>query len=513
MFLLSKNNSSKKQALLVFAFLLFNIHQIYSQPQNIVPNGGFEYYDTCVFLRSNLVHAVPWFGAHCDYSLVAPYNYVCNSASSDFYHYCQGEIPNILVAGSNIFQYPRNGLGMAGAGIVFIPKNEGREYLEITLNEKLKSQKKYCTSFYVNWANNFATQVSGIGAYFSKDTLLQVSPPDCIYCMFNVPASIQSPIDEVITDSVGWTCIKGIYQAQGNEIMMTVGSFLPWDSMQYIALNPPPLDYGAAYYFFDDFSVVELPDFSLTQSKDSICEGDSVLLSATTSALWNGLQYRWFTKNNNQVKDSLQLNSYVKPTQTTTYYFQFFDTINEVPCLVDYVDSVTIFVKPSYNLVLSPSDTIICVGKSILIGVEQFEDLHYQWEPTDYLSNAESSKTIATPSNAITYTLNALADSNDKQCLGINTASVHIEVMACEPTEEPIIPNVLLFGNTLEIKNLHSNSTLKIYDEIGHIIYENNNYHNNWQALVSAGVYLIKLNYKDSANQDLTLNFKLLVLK
>jgi hypothetical protein len=129
------------------------------------------------------------------------------------------------------------------------------------------------------------------------------------------------------------------------------------------------------------------------------------------------------------------------------------------------------------------------------------------------LSNAESSKTIATPSNTITYTLSTLTDSNHKQCLGINTASVHIEVMACEPTEEPIMPNVLLYGNNLQIKNLHSNTSLKIYNELGQIIYENKNYQNNWQALVSAGIYLIKLNYKDSTNQDLTLSLKLLVLK
>ena len=507
MFLLLKSNNNKKLTIMLLAFFLIHCGHIKSQPQNLVPNGGFESYDTCIAHNNNISEALYWYGA-CDSFLNPPY-IDCGSKSSDFFHLCQGLMPNNFIGGVWSYQYPRTGNGMAGAGIVFVPNNDGREYICTFLESKFIKDKKYCSSFYVNWANNWATQVSGIGAYFSKDTLIQQG----FYDMFNVPASIQGPLNEVVTDSVGWTCIKGIYTAQGDELMMTVGSFLPWDSMEYIALNPPPFDYGYTYYFFDDFSVVELPDFSLTQSKDSICLGDSVLLSATTSALWNGLQYRWFTKNNNQVKDSLSLSIYVKPLETTTYYFQFFDTINEVPCLVDYVDSVTIFVKPSYNLVLSPTDTIICAGKSILIGVEQFEDLHYQWEPSVYLSNAESSKTIATPSNTITYTLSTLTDSNNKQCLGINTASVHIEVMACEPTEEPIIPNVLLYGNNLQIKNLHSNTSLKIYNELGQIIYENKNYQNNWQALVSAGIYLIKLNYKDSTNQDLTLSLKLLVLK
>lgn len=509
MFLLLRNNCIKKQAILLLAFLFCKNNQVFSQPQNLVPNGGFENYDTCVSLRSNLINAIPWFGAQCGYNTVPPYNYICGSASSDFYHICQGEIPNIIVLGENIFQYPRNGIGMAGAGIVFIPTNDGREYLEVTLTEKLKLNKKYCGSFHTNTIGVGGTMVSGIGAYFSKDTLLQQG----FFDMINVHASIQSPIGQVVVDSAGWTCIKGIYTALGDELMMTVGSFLPWDSIEYIAIYPPPLDYGIAYYFFDDFSVVELPEFSLTQSKDSICAGDSVLIAAATSSLWPGLQHRWYTKGNNNIKDALLLQTYVKPNQTTTYYFQFFDTINEVPCLVDYVDSVTVFVKPTYNLVVSPSDTIICAGKSIAIGVNPFENLQYQWDPTVYLSNANSSKTIATPSNTITYTLTTLADSSNRSCLGINSASIQITVAACEPTAAPIIPSTLSFGSTLQLQNLYSNSTLKIYNELGQVIYENKNYQNNWQAFVSAGVYLIRLDYKDSANQNITLSVKLLVLK
>ena len=508
-----RNKFKIRITILLFSFLLCQIDEIISQPLNLVPNNSFELVDTCPIFLGSLKLAQPWFGAQCGYNTNPPYNYSCGSGSTDIHHLCTGVPPNFVSFPELGYQLPKTGSCMAGAGIVFISNNQGREYLEVTLLEKLKMKKNYCGSFYLNSADKPATQVSGIGMALTKDTLLQVSTPDCLFCMIDTNASIQSPIAKVITDSVGWTCIKGIYTAQGDEMMMTVGSFLPWDSMEYIALNPPPFDYGYAYYFFDDFSVVELPDFSLTQSKDSICAGDSVLLSATTSALWNGLQYRWFTKNNNQVKDSLSLSIYVKPLETTTYYFQFFDTINEVPCLVDYVDSVTIFVKPSYNLVLSPTDTIICAGKSILIGVEQFEDLHYQWEPSVYLSNAESSKTIATPSNTITYTLSTLTDSNNKQCLGINTASVHIEVMACEPTEEPIIPNVLLYGNNLQIKNLHSNTSLKIYNELGQIIYENKNYQNNWQALVSSGVYFLGLNYVDIKGDLVNIKVKFTVIR
>lgn len=488
---------------------LSQINYLWSQPINLVLNNSFESIDSCYGSFNNLSVARPWFGARCGYSSVFPFDYICDSGSSDCHNICTGVPPNFNLFPELGYQMPRSGNSMAGAGIVFIPNNEGREYLETTLLNNMVKGRKYCGSFFVNSADNFATQVSGIGAYFSMDTLIQQG----FFNMFNVPASIQSPIDEVITDSVGWTCIKGIYTAQGDELMMTVGSFLPWDSMQYIALNPPPFDYGYAYYFFDDFSVVELPDFSLTQSKDSICVGDSVMLSATTSALWNGLQHRWYTKGNNNVKDAMLLQTYVKPTQTTTYYFQFFDTINEVPCLVDYVDSVTVFVKPTYNLVISPTDTIICAGKSIAIGVDPFENLQYQWDPTIYLSNENSSKTIASPANTITYTLTTLADNSNKECLGINKASVHIEVKVCEPTEAPIIPSTLSFGSTLLVQNLYSHSALKIYNELGQLLYENTNYQNNWQALVSAGVYLIKLDYKDSANQNKTLSVKLLVLK
>jgi hypothetical protein len=507
--LLSLKNSIKKSSKLFAAFFLFQFNNLSGQPQNLVPNGGFELYDTCPTTTSNIGLAFPWFGAQCGYNPNPPYNYLCGSASTDFYHFCSGIPPYFIGSTILSYQYPRTGGGMAGAGIVFIPNNEGREYLEVTLQEQLKVNKKYCGSFYVNTPRIGGTMVSGIGLVFTQDTLLQQG----FFNMFNVPASIQSPIDEVITDSVGWTCIKGIYQAQGNEIMMTVGSFLPWDSMEYIAIYPPPLDYGYAYYFFDDFSVVELPDFNLTQSKDSICAGDSVLLTAATTTLWNGLQHRWYTKGNNNIKDSLLLQTYVKPSQTTTYYFQFFDDINEVPCLVDYVDSVTVYVKPTYNLTLSPTDTVICAGKSITIGVEELSGLQYQWEPAEYLSSALSSKIIATPANTITYTLTTLADSINQQCLGINSASVKIEVITCEPKEAPIIPNALFYGSNLQIKNLHSNTVLKINNELGQLIYESKNYQNNWQALVSSGVYFLSLSYMDSNQQNQSLTAKFVVLK
>ena len=506
---LLKNSIKKKTTILLLSFFLYQIHEIQSQPINIVPNNSFEIVDTCPYNLGSLILAQPWFGAQCGYNSSPPYNYICISASTDIHHLCTGVPPNFDNFPELGFQMPRTGDCMAGAGIVFIPNNEGREYLEVTLSKRMEIGKKYCGSFYLNSADRPGTQVSSIGAHFSLDTLIQQG----FFDMFNVPASIQSPIDEVITDSVGWTCIKGIYQAQGNEIMMTVGSFLPWDSMQYIPIYPPPLDYGYAYYFFDDFSVVELPDFSLAQSEDSICAGDSVLLTAATTTLWSGLQHRWYTKGNNMIKDSLLLQTYVKPSQTTTYYFHFFDNINEVPCLVDYIDSVIVYVKPTYNLVLSPTDTVICAGKSISIGVDELAGLQYQWEPPDYLSNAQSSKTIAIPTNTITYTLTTLADSINRQCLGINSASVQIEVIACEPTEAPIIPNVLLYGSNLLIKNLHSNSAMKIYNALGQIVFETSNYQNNWQVFVSAGVYYLKLGYFDSKGEFKSIEAKMIVIK
>jgi hypothetical protein len=511
MFLLLKNNYLKKLAHLTLAFLFFLVSQLKAQPQNLVPNSSFETYDTCLNNTANIILAKPWFGAQCGYSVMSPFNYICGSASTDFYHLCSGIPPYFVGSTILTYQYPRTGGGMAGAGIVFIPNNEGREYLEVTLKEQLKQDKKYCSSFYVNTPRSGGTMVSGIGMALTHDTLLQQSTPDCLFCIIDTNASIQSPIDEVITDSVGWTCIKGIYKAQGGELMMTVGSFLPWDILKYEVV--PPYTYGYAYYFFDDFSVVELPDFSLQQDKDSICIGDSVLLSTTTSALWNGLQHRWYTKGNNNVKDSLLLQTYVKPTQTTTYYFQFFDTINEVPCLVDYVDSVTVYVKPTYNLALNPTDTVICAGKSISIGVDPFENLQYQWSPTVYLSNANSSKTIASPTNTITYTLTTLADNNNKECLGINTASVHIEVKACEPTEAPIIPNALNYGSILKITNLYQQTHLKIYDALGQLIYVNNNYQNNWICTESSGVYFIEMNYSTMDGKSHKIIQKIIVLR
>ena len=68
-------------------------------------------------------------------------------------------------------------------------------------------------------------------------------------------------------------------------------------------------------------------------------------------------------------------------------------------------------------------------------------------------------------------------------------------------------------SDLLNNKNLYPNSSLKIYNAKGQIIYETNDYQNNWQGFVSAGVYLIRWSYVNNKGMMIIEEVKLVVVK
>ncbi|NCA22058.1 MAG: hypothetical protein EBS86_13075, partial [Crocinitomicaceae bacterium] len=125
-----------------------------AQPINLVPNPGFEIYNTCPFTAGTInysgidqiCYAIPWFQPNFPSAIIQN---GCGG-SSDFFHACSGVVPR-NVAG---YQYPKSGLGYAGIGPYGYQSNDGREYLEIKLDSKLE-KRKYCNSFFVSLADKY----------------------------------------------------------------------------------------------------------------------------------------------------------------------------------------------------------------------------------------------------------------------------------------------------------------------------------------------------------------------
>ena len=77
---------------------------------------------------------------------------------------------------------------------------------------------------------------------------------------------------------------------------------------------------------------------------------------------------------------------------------------------------------------------------------------------------------------------------------------------------ELIIPSIIPKNQNFIINNLPANSSLKVFDALGQIIYQSNNYQNNFMPLVANAVYLVELAYVVD-NQNKKYDGKLLVVE
>jgi hypothetical protein len=106
---------STRLIVLLSSFVLFSF---FAKTQlNLVPNPGFEIYDTCPqdlfnppYSGTNAIcRAIPWFQPNSP-------GITC-SGSTDFFHACSSFVPQNILG----FQYARTGSGYAGAGIAYVP--------------------------------------------------------------------------------------------------------------------------------------------------------------------------------------------------------------------------------------------------------------------------------------------------------------------------------------------------------------------------------------------------------
>ena len=330
----------KLRLYLLFVLLLFSKAHGNTQV-NLVPNPGFEVYDTCPFIVNNpllsgidkICRAVPWF------SPAQPEPVNCGGSSTDFWHSCNGTIPSNFAG----FQQPRTGEGYAGAGVLpYSTGISGREYLQVKLNSKL-NQKKYCVSFHVVNPSLEFSSTDCIQARFTKDTVLQnnfdrIVLTNGINCKY------------IPRDTLNWSEVKGVYEATGNEYFMTIGCF---DLFQEVDFQCPEIfPCGYAYYYFDDFGVYELPEISAGLGGEIDTLGENIPLQASCEGCWNDLVYRWWPSAG--LSDTTILNPIATPEVTTTYYFGLIDTSETVPCIVDLVDSVTVFVTIPQDTITPP---------------------------------------------------------------------------------------------------------------------------------------------------------------
>ncbi|GAB4449637.1 MAG: hypothetical protein OHK0036_06910 [Bacteroidia bacterium] len=301
------------------------------------------------------------------------------------------------------FQWPRTGNAYVGLALyahyTFVPTPpDVCEYVKNKLKDTLSPNKEYCVTFYVSLANNFRFACNKLGVLFDKDSLFfgpncTSIPPIVVY--IDTPAFEENSI---ITDTLNWVPIQGIYRAKGGEKFLAIGRFTPYANVSYLCVKPPcnfyndGLDY--AYYYIDDVSVIEISPAKASNSPTyTICPGETVVLGGDTT---EDAQYYWYPPNALSCTNCAYPRA--SPTITTTYYLQ------KTQCKMTTKDSVTVFVRDN-NYFSIPDSIQVCAGDTFYLYLPNDSVLHYSWSPNTYISCTPCDTTMFYPIHNTQYIL------------------------------------------------------------------------------------------------------------
>jgi hypothetical protein len=230
---------------------------------NLVPNPGFEIYDSCPNGPGQIDFLQNWFNP--------------TPASPDFFDSCftfsnpwlgQTDVPQNDCGNQNALA----GGGYAGLIGYYDSSFIYREYIEIKLSSTLQTNQKYFVSFYVNLSDSSREAIDQMGCYFSNDTIKrQDNLP------FNYTPHIFNPDWNYLNDKQNWAKISGTYTAVGNENFLTIGNFKNTAATNVIyAPNGSSFSgWSCAYYYIDEVCVSA--DSLLCNSLVSINEGSNIL--------------------------------------------------------------------------------------------------------------------------------------------------------------------------------------------------------------------------------------------
>ena len=183
-----------------------------------------------------------------------------NTGTPDYLNQCGTAavgVPN------NAFGTESAKTGVAYAGFYtynsFFP-NDGREYIQVKLNDTLDLGKKYFVSFWVSLADNMKYATNTVGAYFSPSPITSMNT-----YVFSVTAQIQNNSLNPLTSKTGWRLISDTLFANGGELYMTIGNFMS-DSLSdttYVSSG-----WSASYYYIDDVSVIDIGWVGLNENNN-----------------------------------------------------------------------------------------------------------------------------------------------------------------------------------------------------------------------------------------------------
>jgi len=310
-------------------FFFCSCFLVKASAQNIILNSSFELYDTCPVDLTNVFDKLS----------------ICNSWNAirtpDYFNSCNGGDASVP---KNLFGYQAAHTGQGYLGFyVYIGSN--REYIQSHLSVPLTSNASYCVQFYVSLADTMQYAVDRIGAYFSDSVVHPVIsyPP---YFSSYIP-QVENTV--IVADTNFWTKISGTFIALGGETIITIGNFRDDSNTSAQFIQSCPV-FPLSYYYIDDISVYEEPQYSL--GADIILGvGDSTQLGLIGRP---DITYSWSPVAG--LSNPNVLNPIASPIATTTYTLTVIDT-NQLACTNFFADTITVFVKDfnSDDILLYPN--------------------------------------------------------------------------------------------------------------------------------------------------------------
>lgn len=235
----------KKQKRHVFLLLLFFSLISKAQIANYVNNGSFEDRYNCSF-PTNLEKAKYWRSIDS------------SSNGGTYFSKCPG-INNVPFAGVR-YQQPRSYDSYIVCTYFCQPPSctsiNNRGYQRNRLKQTLQSGKTYCVKFYVNVTNPSTYGMDSFGAYFGDNTLDTITKTT-IPLTYLIP-QVQNPLNNMVTDTLGWSLITGTFVATGNEKHMVIGNFKSDANTNKVLINSTNLPAVFTDVSIDDVSCIDI---------------------------------------------------------------------------------------------------------------------------------------------------------------------------------------------------------------------------------------------------------------
>ena len=295
-----------------------------------------------------------------------------------------------------------------------------------------------------------------------------------------------------IDNDSAWRQVKGSFTATGGEQYLFIGNFDPISEpgIQYAFFGTTTHPWDAGIILFDAVMVYNCRDtvFSITLPDTTVCHGTAVQLLPLVQGfkLQDTVRtYTWHTP----LGSFTQTDSTFLATQPGTYTLEV-----EINHRFTATQTITVnWLDPKPDTAFLPPSLPWCRNEQLALAVPYIDSATYSWNTgsTDTLIQAERP-------GYYTVTIN-------HPCWQYTTG-VELLPQNCEDLWVPnaFTPDGDGINDYFEIFGLHQTNglplSLTVTDRWGNLVYQNHNYHNEWDGTVGgqplqAGVYTYRIIY------------------